>query len=199
MGIDFRVDGTGFFFHAGREADYYASMTLTETGAVVGAITGPLGLAISILAYWRDRPHLWVSLAPDMKVQNSERYDASKRYMVATVSNIGRRPEHVELVAVLQPDGTSGTIADVFFNPNEVHEGKAPAKYLIDQSSIAGFESQWPGISVLVRTSAGRQYRSRWLKHPPKECGSISPLQRTLLRARTRLKHPWAFRRHYLT
>lgn len=167
-------------------------------GALIGAVTGPAGLIVSLLTYLRDRPRLWVSMMPDMKVQNSPTYDSTKRYLVVTVSNIGRRPEYVEVVALLQPDGTSGTIADVFFNPNEVYEGKAPAKYLIDQSSISGFSSHWPGVAVLVRTSSGRQYRARYLQQAPKDCDILPWYQRFLLRRRTRVKHPWAFRRRFL-
>jgi hypothetical protein len=172
-------------------------MTPTETTALIGGVTGPLGLLLSVLTYWRDRARLWVSLMPDMRVQNSSKYDSSKRYLVVTVSNIGRRPEYVDLVAVLQADGTSGTVADVFFSPNEVYEGHTPAKYLIDQSSIAGFASQWAGIAVVVRTSSGRQYRSRYLQRPPKEAKPLSWLERFALRIGTRVKHGWAFRRRF--
>jgi hypothetical protein len=173
-------------------------MTPTETTAIIGAVTGPLGLLLSILSYTRDRARLWISMTPDMKTQNAPQYDPAKKYLVVTVSNTGRRPEYVDMVALLQPDGASGIINDMFFNPNEVHEGRAPAKYLVDQSSISEFASQWAGISALVRTSSGRQYRSKYLQKPPKGCIPASWFERFLLRTKTRLKHRWAFQRRFL-
>jgi hypothetical protein len=171
-------------------------MTTTEIAAFIGVVTGPVGLAISVLVYRRDRARLWVSLTPDMKVTNAPQYDPAKTYLVATVSNIGRRSAYVETVALLNPDGTSGLISDVFFNPNQVDEGRAPAKYLVDQSSISA--SQWPGILVLVRTSSGHQYRSKYLQQPPTGCTPVSWMEKIRLRTKTRLKHGWAFRRRFL-
>lgn len=174
-------------------------MTPTQMAALIGAVTGPLGLLISVLTYLRDRPRLWVSMAADMRIHNSEKYDPEKVFLVATVSNVGRRPEYVELVALLHPDGQCGMVNDVFFNPNEVQEGKPPAKYLVEQDLITGLEQQWPGILALVRTSSGRQYRSRFLHSPPRSCPAIGFIPKFRLRLSTRRKHPWAFRRRFLS
>ncbi|HWA69132.1 MAG TPA: hypothetical protein VG821_04780 [Rhizomicrobium sp.] len=173
-------------------------MEITQVTATVGVVTGSAALAISLLAYTRDRAKVWVTLEPDRRVQNSSIYSADKIYWTTTVTNIGRRPVFIDTVAVLFPDGTNGILADHLLNAVALKEGDAPKHYLVEQDELNGFSLQWPAMIVLVRTSDGRQYRSRFIRHKPKAGETITTVRKAFLRLQLLWNHRWAFRRRKL-
>lgn len=173
-------------------------MTLSEAAALIGAVTGPLGLLIALFSYFRDRSRLWVVVKTNWLVKNSPQHKPTEHHVIVTVSNIGRRPEYIEMVVGIFPSGDSGTFSDTFFNPNDTQEGSQPRKYLAIQSSLPNLVNQWPGFFVLVRTSSGRQYRSRFLSVGPKNGKHFSWLGKVKMRVQSMIKNRWAFRRRFL-
>jgi hypothetical protein len=183
---------------ARRAIDRRLNVTASEFAAIVGAVTGPMGLVIALFSFFRDRSRLWVTAKVDWRVKNSTNYDPNEKYVVVTVSNIGRRPEHVSLVVAALPSGPSYMFSDTFFNPNETAEGSQPRQYLAKQTTIVDFDALWPGFFVVVRTSSGRQYRSKFLRAPPKGGTSFNYFERCRLRSRSIISNRWAFRRRFL-
>jgi hypothetical protein len=131
-------------------------------------------------------------------VKNSATYDPNEKYVFVTVSNIGRRPEHISLVVAASPSEDPMMFSDTFFNPNEIVEGGQPRQYLAKQSTMGNLQKEWAGIFALVRTTSGRQYRSKFLRVSPKGAEPLTFVQRIRLRIRSRFRNRWAFRRRYL-
>jgi hypothetical protein len=169
-------------------------MEISHLVAVAGVITGSAGLAISLLAYGRDRAKLWVDFQPDQRVHNSLIYDGEKIYCIATVTNVGRRPVFIGTVAVLFPDGRNAVLHDHLLDPVGFKEGDAPKHYMIEQALLEKFDEQWSAIFVLVRTSSGYQYRSRFLSKKPKGGKEVGIFGRVWLRLKMRWNIRWAFR-----
>jgi hypothetical protein len=173
------------------------SVGITEVTALIGAITGSLGLLLGILTYFRDRSLLIVTVDLDMRVHNAPQYNSELSHIVIYVSNAGRRPEYVTLVGVLFPDGRNAIVNDVFHNPNEVVEGGPPRQYMSEQRLLQDFDDLWPGTLFFVRTASGRQYRAPFLRVGPKSGKKINWFLRWMMRLQTSAKFPWAFKSNF--
>jgi hypothetical protein len=165
---------------------------------LIGVVTGPAALLLSVLNYLRDRAALHVDVRINMLVKNAANYNDGKRHIVVTVTNIGRRPAYISLVGLLFPDGTNYTLSDILFNPKHAKEGEAPCQFLCEQEGIENFNEQWPGVYCLVRTSTGLQFRSRFLQDVPTGGNSVNWLSRQKLRFSTLLHHKWALKKRLI-
>jgi len=65
-------------------------MDLSDTVALIGAVTGPLGLLLGLLVYFRDRAVVQVSLQWDLELYGPSSKPDAAIYMI-TIRNIGRR------------------------------------------------------------------------------------------------------------
>ena len=80
-------------------------INLQTIAILVGVITGPAALILSVLNFLRDRAVLHVGISINMIVKNVAQYSEDKTYVVVEVINIGRRPAFISTVTLLFPDG----------------------------------------------------------------------------------------------
>ena len=146
-------------------------MTLTEWAALVGAITGPLGLMVGVLVYFRDRARVVVDVTWGMKAFGPGPYDPNKEYGCVTVVNIGRRPIFLSHVHLLLPEKAAGEFNHFVLSEGiqgrTFAEGDEPAKYWIDQSLLAEYSPLWHKMRAAAIGSAGRNHKSDWLISKP--------------------------------
>jgi hypothetical protein len=76
-----------------------AILTLTDEAALLGMILGSAGFAMSLMNYLRDRPKVRVTLTWDMTK------DGIHNIGVVRVTNTGRRPIYISIVALRVPKG----------------------------------------------------------------------------------------------
>ena len=169
-------------------------INLQTIAILVGVITGPAALILSVLNFLRDRAVLHVGISINMIVKNVAQYSEDKTYVVVEVINIGRRPAFISTVTLLFPDGQNAVLSDIFFNPKSSKEGEEPRQFLCEQASLYQLPTQWAGVYCLVRTSAGRQFRSKFLKKKPTDGIEISWIQKQKFRLMSIYGNKWALR-----
>ncbi|HZO92487.1 MAG TPA: hypothetical protein VFB22_01865 [Candidatus Baltobacteraceae bacterium] len=130
-----------------------ASEVTTAVFAIVGGLTGPLGLLVAFLTYRRDAVRVRVRLRRGFKMRNGPDDDAvrqmlaqyrasnvdppmslyvrdpDKDWALITVANIGRRPVHVEKIGWVPNEGhfnvPGGYMGDPEWLPLKLKEGKS--------------------------------------------------------------------------
>ena len=167
---------------------------LQTIGIFVGVVTGSTALILSILNFLRDRAILHVGISVNMIVRNVAQYSEDKTYGVVEVINVGRRPAFISTVVLLFPDGQNAVLNDIFFNPKSTKEGEEPRQFLFEQETIHQLSKQWAGVYCLVRTSAGTQFRSRFLNVQPTGCSSIGWFRKRKLRFQSIYRNRWALK-----
>jgi hypothetical protein len=138
-------------------------MDIKDWAALIGAVTGPVGLAIALMVYFRDRARISVFLAWDMK-----QAECSDDIAVVRISNIGRRPIYLSHAHIRIPKGVIANISHIVFPDNiqgvTLAEGSAPHVLVLNQRQLQ--MEKWPRIwwrlRVTVIDAAGKHYHSDW-------------------------------------
>jgi hypothetical protein len=151
----------------------------TRLLALVGAVTGPLGLVVSWLSYRRDAARLRVTLTRGYKITSGRADDAARRLLefhradgrhppmalyvrdpdkdwaVLTVANIARRTVRVQKIGWVAPDGKfllpGGYMGDADWLPATMEEGTA-RDFPIEDSHVDG------ALAAFASDSTGRAY-----------------------------------------
>jgi hypothetical protein len=76
--------------------------TANQILSLIGAITGPIGVVISLLVYFRDRAKVRVVLAFDMQGFGGLAQVPNK-YFAVRIFNIGLRPIYLDLAHIVFP------------------------------------------------------------------------------------------------
>jgi hypothetical protein len=133
--------------------------------AIVGAMLGSAGFALSILAFRRDRPKLVVTLQWDMAlVGNPE-----TKIGLVRVTNTGRRPAYLAIVALQLPKGFKyDHLALMDSIPGKkLEEGGAPAVYQVTYAGMEVYKRVWNKIRAMAEDSSGKKYHSKYPKRKP--------------------------------
>lgn len=142
---------------------------VTLITAICGSVFGFAGLLLGILNYSRDRPKLVVTLQWDMAVTDNPTYDPKKRWGIVRVTNIGRRPVHLAVVALKLPKsfGTSSGFRHTHLllshsvGGQKLAEGDPPAGFVVSQDNLAMYSKVWQHIQAIAEDSTGRIYHSK--------------------------------------
>ena len=172
-------------------------MDLQSAATLIGLVSGVSALTLSILNYLRDRAALHVVLKADWLVKNSQSVDPNTRHLVVEVTNIGRRPTFVTSACLLFPDGQNAVLSDSLLDRKQLKEGDEPQHFLCEQNMVNELGGQWPGVYCVVRTSAGNQFRSRFIGHKPKGGTEVSWIRKIRLRCFTLIRHRWAIKNRF--
>ncbi|HEY5331601.1 MAG TPA: hypothetical protein VIJ79_17110 [Acidobacteriaceae bacterium] len=136
--------------------------TVSLIASVLGMILGTAGLSISLSNYLRDRPKIRVTLKWDMTDAQT-----GQMFGLAKVTNVGRRPVFISVVALELPKGfaRSDLILDTSMAGTKLSEGDKPIAHIINQTDLAQYSVQWQKIRAYAEDSTNRSYFSK----PPKK------------------------------
>ncbi len=151
----------------------------TRLLALMGAVTGPLGLVVAWLSYRRDAARLRVTLTRGYKITSGPADDAARRLLefhragdrpppmalyirdpdkdwaVLTVANVGRRTVRVQKIGWVGPGGKflipGGYMGDPEWLPAVMEEGTA-RDFPIEDSQVDG------ALAAFASDSTGRGY-----------------------------------------
>ncbi len=140
---------------------------ITATVAILGAVTGTVGLVLGVANFLRDRPDIRVTLRVGRRVFNHPEYDPEKSYAIVTVANAGRRPVYLRSVSLWMPGEPWFLLHDSLRNPDTFPEGGPPKDYFAEQDLIIGMTDRWAGIRAVVEDATGKQYVSRSIAERP--------------------------------
>ena len=141
-----------------------ASQIVAIISGILGAMLGSAGLAISILNYLRDRPNLKVTLQWDMTV-----LETKATLGLVRVTNIGRRPVHLGIVALALPKGykNSHLILNDSIKGTRLEEGGKPEGFMITYDRLSEYRADWDKIRAMAEDSTGKAYFSEYPKVKP--------------------------------
>lgn len=147
--------------------------------AIFGAVTGGLGLTLSVLNFLRDGARVQVKLTWDMEIIRS---DGSKKGLIE-VLNVGRRPvllSHVHLTG--QPDRVRQMVVGGIQGETQT-EGAPPRHVIVNQeeSLTSDIGRHWWRVRAATVDGAGRTHYSPWPLQPPSFASAKPPLFRLAL------------------
>ncbi len=141
-------------------------MTVSDVLSVIGGITGPFGLAISLLVFFRDRARISVSVSWDMiTIPREPTYPGT--FGSVTVVNLGRRPAYVSHISIRQEGSHLVRLLPTTVPGKILEEGSGPYSAIIDEKPLKDGAVPWWLLRVSVSTASGRLYFSPWLERPP--------------------------------
>jgi hypothetical protein len=142
---------------------------ITLIASILGITFGAVSLAVSLLNYLRDRSKLEVRLQWDMEVTSNPVYDPSKKWGLVTVTNVGRRPVYVNIVAVKMPRGAGSPFLLLrdSLSGQKLSEGDQPYVQVVNQAQLVSYAAQWKKMRAIATDSTGREYKSRLVRRMP--------------------------------
>jgi hypothetical protein len=154
-------------------------MDLKDVPSLIGAITGPLGLVISLLVYFRDRAKVLVTLSFDM--QGFGGLPAvPEGYFVVRIHNVGRRPIYLSTAHITVPRwarkrlGATHLLLGSGLQGVTIAEGGAPQVVPTRQADLTRCAEIWPYVRAAVIDAAGRTYYSDWPTRKPQWAGDYA-------------------------
>lgn len=149
-------------------------MTVTEVQALIGVITGPLGLLLAAVVYFRDRAEVTVGLTWGMSIVG----DPKKKFVVKVV-NIGRRPIHVSHAHIKVPRFADATYSHLLLTSGlegvTLAEGSRPHVIATDEDTLRDYIHAWWRLRATMVDGAGREYHSDWPVAAPAWAASTKP------------------------
>lgn len=172
-------------------------MDINDTVALIGAITGPIGLVVALLVYFKDRPVVKVTMKWDM-LSLGDATTSEKKFCCVTIYNIGRRPIYLSHVHIKIPRKGAG---DILFTGGisgvTLPEGAPPHLVYADQSQqeIRRHGNVWWRLRATVIDAAGKYYHSDWPTRAPQWAENTKPFFGALMWNKMRnlinRKLPW--------
>ncbi len=141
-------------------------MSLSEATGLGGLIFGLAGFVLGVLNYLRDRHRVNVSLQWDLDVTENSGYDATKKWGLITVTNVGRRATYVSHVALRLPKGHDAThlLIRTGIEGKKLTEGDPAAVYVVDQAGMEAYREKWRDVIAQVSDSSSKVWTSQKLK-----------------------------------
>ena len=166
---------------------------LKDAAALIGAITGPAGLLLAALVYFRDRPIVRVDLQFDMEGVPPV---PAGTYFVVSVYNLGRRPIYLSHAHLTVPRwarralGATHVILGSGLQGVTIAEGGPPHRVPTDQVNMERFAKIWPYMRAAVIDAAGRHHYSDWPTTAPTWAGGHEPRSRILFESSPQWNSP---------
>jgi hypothetical protein len=112
----------------------------------------------------RDRPKLKVTLQWNMTV-----LETKATLGLVRVTNIGRRPIHLGIVALTLPKGykNSHLILNDSIKGTRLEEGGKPEGFMITYDRLSEYRADWDKIRAMTEDSTGKAYFSEYPKAKP--------------------------------
>jgi len=131
--------------------------TLSMTASVLGMPLGTAGFAMSILTYLRDRAMVRITL--QWKMQNTKTGETKG---LVRVTNSGRRPVFISIVALEPPKGFDHThlVLEQSIGGTKLGEGEKPMGVLFPYDGLEQYTEVWRKIRAYAEDSTGKRYYS---------------------------------------
>src|SRR5450432_2855339 len=140
-------------------------MDIKDWASLVGAITGPAGLIVALLVYFRDRARVEVTLQWDMSSTDDRLGD---RVATIKAANIGRRAIFLSHAHIKLPPGADQEFDTLLF-PDSISgitltEGAKPYIIPLNQKSLnlEKYRNYWWKLRATLVDTAGKKYHSDW-------------------------------------
>jgi hypothetical protein len=166
VGNPFGIMVQGTVFRGCAILSYTAAMLaqtpqwLPIVAAMFGMVLGTAGFVMSMKNYLRDRPRVVVTLRWDMVEPLS-----GTKSGVVQVTNVGRRPIFISVVALQVPEGFKYThlVLKKSMPGQKLSEGDAPAAFLANYDGLTRYAARWRDVRGYAEDSAGGKYLSKKL------------------------------------
>jgi hypothetical protein len=151
-------------------------MDLKDLSSLIGAVTGPIGLALALLVYFRDRAKVRVILSFDMQASGGLP-EVPDGYFLVAIYNVGRRPIYLSYAHLIVPRWARKTVGVTHFLLGSglrgvtIGEGAAPNVVMTKQTGLTKFAEIWPYMRAAVVDAADRTYYSNWPTQKPDWAG----------------------------
>jgi len=134
----------------------------------LGVVTGPLGLALSLLQMMRDRPAVQITL----HFVEGDAASSARPTVRVTIANIGRRPAFVwqaHITGVRISGGTAYTFLGATLGGRVLEANGAPQHVVEEHADIQDWlaELRWWTIRAHIVDVTGKPYSSLWLSDRP--------------------------------
>jgi hypothetical protein len=143
-----------------------ATQVVSLVTGILGAVLGSAALAVSVMTYLRDKPRLKILLQWDM----TETQRGTLMGLVR-VTNIGRRPVHLGIVALEIAPETKLKYGHLVLNDSikgkRLEEGDKPEAFIVNYDQIAQYKEHWDKIRAMAEDSTGKAYYSPYPKKKP--------------------------------
>jgi|GEM_PF-3412815 len=141
-------------------------MDIKDVANLIGVVTGPTGLMIAVMVFFRDRSKVKILMNWDM-IELAYGQSREKRYFTITICNIGRRPIYLNNVHMMDPINKGRAI----LLPESIQgvtlgEGSQPYMVRAEQKEILTFAPRWWQLRAIVTDAAGKKYYSDWPTKP---------------------------------
>lgn len=155
---------------------YNLTVDIKDWASLGGLVLGAAGFTTSLLAFFRDRARIRVTLTFNMEPLEPTPADADSLWSVVSVSNIGRRPMFVSHIGLSTASWrrwrTTRTTLVVWdgLQGRKLEEGAGP--WVVPCRQGKALAEYGPGakrLRAFVTDSAGRCYWSRAVVRPPAE------------------------------
>jgi len=142
--------------------------SLSETASILGMLLGTAGFVMSILNYLRDRARVRITL--QWKMQNIQ---AGQTKGLIRVTNSGRRPVFISIIALELPKGLDHThlVLDQSIGGTKLGESEKPLGILVPYDGLEQYSNVWRKIRAYAEDSTGKRYYSP----PPRKDAKTPP------------------------
>jgi hypothetical protein len=134
-------------------------ISLSNLAAILGMVLGTAGFVMGLMNYLRDRPKVKVFLKWDL-VDTS---NSANKIGIVRVTNVGRRPIYISVVALQVPKGFKYTrlILKQSMQGQKLSEGDAPATFPVNYAGLNQYSKTWRKVRGYAEDSAGGKYLSK--------------------------------------
>ncbi len=147
-----------------------ATMTVTDAIAIIGLVSGVAGTVLGVTSFLRDRASVDVSLQWDMSISPAQDDDPDKKYVIITVTNVGRRPIFVSHAAIQLPKANGGKCLVLMTESiagTTLTEGSPSARYTVSQTGFEAHARYWRRVVARIDDSHGKVWYSKAVKKKP--------------------------------
>jgi hypothetical protein len=132
---------------------------LTATASILGMLLGTAGFVMSILNYLRDRAKVKITLRWNMRI-----VETGELMGLVRVTNIGRRPVFISVVALEVPKGFEYPylLLKQSIQGTKLGESEKPLGLPVSYGSLSPYSKVWRKMRAYAEDSTGKRYYSKF-------------------------------------
>jgi hypothetical protein len=143
-----------------------ASQAVPLVTGIAGSVLGAVAWTVSIMTYRRDKPKLIVKLQWDMTEVRTQ-----GKFGIVRVSNVGRRPVFLAIVALEIDKKTKHRYSNLILNDSvpgvPLAEGGNPTGFMVNYDNMSEYKNIWNKIRAVAEDTGDKKYYSKYPKEKP--------------------------------